>query len=69
MRSIINEIERFMIEAIIKQIHKVLTKYEKKEANILLGLFYNKKEVLQIYIVPKMIYHILAHIGYKGSGF
>lgn len=69
MRTIINEIETFMIEARIKQIQKVLSKYDKTEANTLAGLFYKKKEVLQAYIVPKMIYNILSHIGYKGSEF
>jgi hypothetical protein len=37
-----------------------------KEANTLIGLFYNKKDALRAYIVPKMIYTILDHIGYQG---
>jgi hypothetical protein len=56
-----------MIEIRIKQINKVLANYEINEANTLIGLFYNKKDVLRLYIVPKMIYSILDYIGYQGS--
>lgn len=58
-----------MIEARIKQIHKLLSKYDINNANAFVGLFFNKKEVLRQYLVPKMIYVILDHIGYKDSEF
>lgn len=65
--NIIQSIEKQMNEIRIKQINKVLVKYDSKQANILASLYLNKKETLKAYIVPKMVYHLLDYIGYGGQ--
>ena len=62
LKHIVEEINNTMLNVRVKQILITLQHYEKKELEILLGLFEEKREALHSYIVPKLIHHIVTEI-------